>query len=247
MKSNANNDNTKAVDSISQKDKEYSSFIENYEGIKRNHYKEIQAKEEVIVALLENISHKIAQGEKPLENTAGIKEKIKEKKDMIEKSVNTLEEAKAKYEELVVKLKRLETLDDTLKKDIQQYKDKITNINNEIMTKFDKIDNHKDFLKKDQQRMGILLGVLKQNKENYNKLLTTLVLKKRTKNAQLEDNDIFKRLRDYEKKMQSNENQIFSLENYIDSKSNDNQYSGLLKECVSLQQQINDELLKKYK
>ena len=101
MKSNANNDNTKAVDSISQKDKEYSSFIENYEGIKRNHYKEIQAKEEVIVALLENISHKIAQGEKPLENTAGIKEKIKEKKDMIEKSVNTLEEAKAKYEELV--------------------------------------------------------------------------------------------------------------------------------------------------
>lgn len=80
MKSNANNDNTKAVDSISQKDKEYSSFIENYEGIKRNHYKEIQAKEEVIVALLENISHKIAQGEKPLENTAGIKEKIKEKK-----------------------------------------------------------------------------------------------------------------------------------------------------------------------
>ena len=221
--------------------------IENYEGIKRNHYKEIQAKEEVIVALLENISHKIAQGEKPLENTAGIKEKIKEKKDMIEKSVNTLEEAKAKYEELVVKLKRLETLDDTLKKDIQQYKDKITNINNEIMTKFDKIENHKDFLKKDQQRMGILLGVLKQNKENYNKLLTTLVLKKRTKNAQLEDNDIFKRLRDYEKKMQSNENQIFSLENYIDSKSNDNQYSGLLKECVSLQQQINDELLKKYK
>jgi len=247
MKSNANNDNTKAVDSISQKDKEYSSFIENYEGIKRNHYKEIQAKEEVIVALLENISHKIAQGEKPLENTAGIKEKIKEKKDMIEKSVNTLEEAKAKYEELVVKLKRLETLDDTLKKDIQQYKEKITNINNEIMTKFDKIENHKDFLKKDQQRMGILLGVLKQNKENYNKLLTTLVLKKRTKNAQLEDNDIFKRLRDYEKKMQSNENQIFSLENYIDSKSNDNQYSGLLKECVSLQQQINDELLKKYK
>jgi chromosome segregation ATPase len=248
MKSNLNNDNTKAVDSISQKDKEYSAFIENFEGIKRNHYKEIQAKEEVVVALLENISSKISQGEKPLENTGtGIKDKIKEKKDIIEKSVNTLEEAKAKYEELVVKLNRLETLDETLKKDIQQYKDKLTNVNNEIMTKFDNIDKHKDFLKKDQQRMGILLDVLKQNKENYNKLLTTLVLKKRTKNAQLEDNDIFKRLRDYEKKMQANENQIFSLENYIDSKSNDNQYSGLLKECVALQQQINEELLKRYK
>ena len=44
MKSNINNDNTKAVDSISQKDKEYSAFIENYDSIKRNHYKEIQAR-----------------------------------------------------------------------------------------------------------------------------------------------------------------------------------------------------------
>ena len=104
MKSNINNDNTKAVDSISQKDKEYSAFIENYDSIKRNHYKEIQAKEEVVVALLENISEKINSGQSPLENSgAGIKDKIREKKDMIEKSVNTLEEAKAKYEELVYK------------------------------------------------------------------------------------------------------------------------------------------------
>lgn len=80
---------------------------------------------------------------------------------MIEKSVNTLEEAKAKYEELVVKLKRLETLDDTLKKDIQQYKDKITNINNEITTKFDKIENHKDFFKKRSTKNGNFIRCFK--------------------------------------------------------------------------------------
>ena len=40
--------------------------------------------------------------------------------------------------------------------------------------------------------------------------LTSLVLKNRTKNAQLEDNDMFKRLRELEKKMQMNENNIFS-------------------------------------
>ena len=247
MKSNANNDNTKAVDSISQKDKEYSAFIENYDSIKRNHYKEIQAKEEVVVALLENISEKINSGQTPLENSgAGIKEKIREKKDMIEKSVNTLEEAKAKYEELVVKLQRLEKLDETLKKDIKNYKDKLGRIHNEINEKFERIDEQKDFLERDSKRMKDLLVILKQNKENYNKLLTSLVLNNRTKNAQLEENDIFKRMRELEKKMQANENTIYGLQTYIESKANDNEYSGLLKECMALQKQINDELLKKY-
>ena len=247
MKSNANNDNTKAVDSISQKDKEYSAFIENYDSIKRNHYKEIQAKEEVVVALLENISDKINSGQSPLENSgAGIKEKIREKKDMIEKSVNTLEEAKAKYEELVVKLQRLEKLDETLKKDIKGYKDKLGRIHNEINEKFERIDEQKDFLERDSKRMKDLLVILKQNKENYNKLLTSLVLNNRTKNAQLEENDIFKRMRELEKKMQANENTIYGLQTYIESKANDNEYSGLLKECMALQKQINDELLKKY-
>ena len=247
MKSNINNDNTKAVDSISQKDKEYSAFIENYDSIKRNHYKEIQAKEEVVVALLENISEKINSGQSPLENSgAGIKDKIREKKDMIEKSVNTLEEAKAKYEELVVKLQRLEKLDDTLKKDIKNYKDKLNRINNEISEKFDRIDAQKDFLQRDSDRMKSLLIILKSNKDNYDKLLTSLVLKNRTKNAQLEENDMYKRMRDLEKKMQANENTIYGLQNYIDSKANDNEYSGLLKECMALQKQINDELLKKY-
>ena len=247
MKSNINNDNTKAVDSISQKDKEYSAFIENYDSIKRNHYKEIQAKEEVVVALLENISEKINSGQSPLENSgAGIKDKIREKKDMIEKSVNTLEEAKAKYEELVVKLQRLEKLDDTLKKDIKNYKDKLNRINNEISEKFDRIDAQKDFLQRDSERMKSLLLILKSNKDNYDKLLTSLVLKNRTKNAQLEDNDMYKRMRDLEKKMQANENTIYGLQSYIDSKANDNEFSGLLKECMALQKQINDELLKKY-
>lgn len=247
MKNNAHNDNSKAVDSIAQKDREYSAFIENYNNIKKTHYKEIAAKEEVVVALLQNISQNILSGSAPIENSGvGIKEKIKEKKEMIEKSVSTLEEAKAKYEELVIKLQRLENLDEILKKDIKSYKDKLGFINNEITTKFEKIDQHKDFLRKDTERMKELLKVLKANKENYNKLLTTLVLKNRTKNAQLEDNDMFKKLRELEKKMQSNENNIYSLQTYIESKANDNQFGDLLKECMKLQEEINQEILKKY-
>ena len=247
MKSQQSSDNTKAVDSIAEKDREISAFIENHENIKRNHYKEIRAKEEVVLALLRNISEKLSLGEKPLEGGTGIKERIKEKKEMIEKSENTLEEAKAKYEELVIKLERLDKLDETLKKDIDNYKEKLLRINNDINSKFDKIEEQKEFLKRDAERKKKLLIILNQNKENYNKLLTSLTLKNRTKNTQLEDNDIYKRLHELEVKMQANENTIYSLQSYIDSKANENQYGNLLKECMELQQKINNELLKRYK
>ena len=246
MKSQQKNDNTKAVDSIAEKDKEISAFIENHENIKRTHYKEIRAKEEIILSLLNNISEKIGMGETPLEGGSGLRERIKEKKEMIEKSENTLEEAKAKYEELVIKLQRLDKLDETLKKDIENYKEKLQRINNDINNKFDKVDEQKDFLKRDTERKKKLLVYLNQNKENYNKLLTSLMLKNRTKNRQLEDNDIYKRLHELEVKMQNNENTIYSLQSYIDSKSNENQYGNLLKECMDLQQKINEELLKRY-
>ena len=247
MKSQQSSDNTKAVDSIAEKDKEISAFIENHENIKRAHYKEIRAKEEVVLVLLHNIAEKINLGEKPLEGGTGIKERIKEKKDMIEKSENTLEEAKAKYEELVIKLDRLDKLDETLKRDIDNYKEKLLRINNDISNKFDKVEEQKDFLKRDAERKKKLLIILNQNKENYNKLLTSLTLKNRTKNTQLEDNDIYKRLHELEVKMQQNENTIYSLQSYIDSKANENQYGNLLKDCMELQQKINNELLKRYK
>ena len=54
-------------------------------------------------------------------------------------------------------------------------------------------------------------------------------------------------LHELEVKMQANENTIFSLQSYIDSKANENQYGNLLKECMELQQKINEELLKRYK
>ena len=47
--------------------------------------------------------------------------------------------------------------------------------------------------------------------------------------------------------MQENENHIYSLMNYIDSKKNDNDYQSIMKECDDLQEDINNELLKKSK
>lgn len=203
----------------------------------------------MIVALLENISDRIINkvSNNPSNSTGGpsIKADIDNKKDLIKKSASTLEEAKAQYEMLQVKVERLGNLEETLKKEIQSYKEKLERLNTEINEKYDRIDFQKEFFKSEQKRMTDLLSYLEKNKDNYSKLLTSLLLKNRSKTTNLEEMETFKKLREMEKKIQENENYIFSLQSYIDSKAKDNEFSHLLKECMDLQQEINAELIKR--
>jgi hypothetical protein len=61
----------------------------------------------------------------------------------------------------------------------------------------------------------------------------------------MEELDTYKKLREMEKKMQENENYIFSLLSFIEAKANENSYSHIAKECLELQQEINNELIKR--
>jgi hypothetical protein len=61
----------------------------------------------------------------------------------------------------------------------------------------------------------------------------------------MEELDTYKKMREMEKKMQENENYIFSLLSFIDAKQNENNYSHIAKECLELQQEINNELIKR--
>ncbi len=61
----------------------------------------------------------------------------------------------------------------------------------------------------------------------------------------MEELDTFKKMREMEKKMQENENYIFSLLSFIEAKQNENGYSQIAKECIELQQEINNELVKR--
>ena len=61
----------------------------------------------------------------------------------------------------------------------------------------------------------------------------------------MEELDTFKKMREMEKKMQENENYIFSLLSFIEAKQSENSYTDIAKECLDLQQEINDELIKK--
>ena len=60
----------------------------------------------------------------------------------------------------------------------------------------------------------------------------------------MEELDTYKKMREMEKKMQENENYIYSLLSFIDAKQNENSYAQIAKECIDLQQEINNELVR---
>lgn len=195
--------------------------------------------------MLEAQTNKLTNKE-PLEGSlSNNKSELEYKKNLVKKSASTLEEAKAQYESLLIKHKRLGDLENTLKSDIKNYQEKIERCKMDMTDKFERVDYQKNFYKNETSKMQDLLAFLEKNKNQYKNLLEATKYKCKSKGTQLEELETYRRLREMEKKMQENENYIFSLITYIDSKEKESDYSQIMEECLSLQQEINAEIISK--
>ena len=159
--------------------------------------------------------------------------------------MSTLEEAKMLYENLIVKMKRMDNLEENLKKEIGTLTEKLGKMKKDIGEKFEKIEVEKDFYRKEQMKYNEMIKYLEKVRNSYSKLLAPIVLKSSAKNTQLEDLANFKKLRDLEKKMQENDNYIDGIAKYIESKSSEADLTHVTKECLDMQNEINTELIKK--
>ena len=159
--------------------------------------------------------------------------------------MSTLKEAKLLYDNLTVKIKKVDNLEENLKKEVNQITEKLTNMKKDISDKFEKIEIEKEHYKSEQKKYNEMIQYLDKVKNSYNKLLTPLILKSSAKNTQLEDLEYYKKLRDLEKKMQENDTFIQGISNYIESKSSESDLTQITKECLDFQVDINLDLINK--
>jgi hypothetical protein len=68
-------------------------------------------------------------------------------------------------------MKRIDTLEETLRNEVNNFKEKLDKARADITEKFDRIDYMKEHFKGEEKKMKILLEFLQKNKENYNKLV----------------------------------------------------------------------------
>jgi chromosome segregation ATPase len=151
-------------------------------------------KEEIIVALLENISDRIINKTGSEAGEAkNIKAQVAEKQAKIKQSITTLEEAKSQYLSLKVKMQRFETLDETLKAEIKNFNEKIEKYRNDISTKYDRIDYQKEYYTKQEEKMNEIMKFLEKNRMNFSQAVKfiftniawSLIIKKQNKNYQI--------------------------------------------------------------
>ena len=131
-----------------------------------------------------------------------VKSELEYKKNQVKKSISTLEEAKAQYENLQVKAKRMNELGPSLKSEIKALQEKIERYKLDITDRFDKIDFQKNYYKNESSKMKELMVFLEKNKNSYKTLLEAMKFKAKSKQTQLEEMDSYKKLRELEKKMQ---------------------------------------------
>ena len=248
LKSSNDNSNKEKYELFYQKDKEMTEFIDSFEQTRKSEMEMIKQAEDNITALLERIA-KLTDRRENLPSQDQVKEWESEyhfKVDKTGDSAVTLERLKAQLAERQNDLEKTKELHVRIPQQLNKINEEITRKMNELASKYNNVDKMKDeyqeLIKKLQKKKDSLYC----KKDTFVTMMRNLGLKLDTKKQQMEDNKIAKELKDYEQKLGMNEQTIFGLKNYIDSKGGETNYQSLVQDCKGYIDMINSVLLNRY-
>ena len=111
--------------------------------------------------------------------------------------------------------------------------------------KFTKTDDLKADFDKEKVRLAAIKPLLQTYKPALAKQMTFHSMKHDTKKNQILQSDIYNRLNDIEKKLITNESQIYAIQQYIESKGAESNYQAAFQDCMALCNDINMDHIKK--
>ena len=132
-------------------------------------------------------------------------------KGLVEDSETTYARVKVELEQRQGDLDKINTLEGKIERENKNMDEKLKNMQDEMENKFPKIDQVKGEYDKEKKRLIDLKQQLGKIKPGMQKVMTTHSISHDTKKNQLLQNDVYKQLTALEKKIATNESQIFSL------------------------------------
>lgn len=249
LKSSSDTSNVQKYEIFYQKDKEMTEFIDSFESTRKSEMEMIKVAEDNITSLLERIA-KLNDRRENLPSQEQVKDWESEyhfKVDKTSDSAVTLERLKAQLAERQGDLEKTKELHVRIPQQLKKINEEITRKLNELSTKYNSVDKMKteyqDIIKKLQQKKESLLA----KKESFIQMIRNLNMKFDTKKQQLEDSKIAKELKETEQKLSFNEQNIFGLKSYIESKGVETNYQVLVQDCKEFIEGINSILLNRYR
>mmetsp|Transcript_30506 Transcript_30506/g.29969 ORF Transcript_30506/g.29969 Transcript_30506/m.29969 type:complete len:529 (+) Transcript_30506:13-1599(+) len=206
-------DESHKYEALHKRDREMTDFMENFETTKHEESQQVDQLENTIVTLLEHMSKSITKSTAlPSKNDVkDMKGDLAYTKGLVEDSETTYARVKVELDQRQADLDKINTLEGKIERENKNMDEKLKNMQDEMENKFPKIDQVKGEYDKEKKRLTDLKQQLAKIKPGMQKIMTTHSISHDTKKNQLLQNDIYKLLNSLEKKIATNESQIFSL------------------------------------
>lgn len=248
LKSSNDNSNKSRYELFYEKDKEMTEFIDNFESTRKSEMEMIKQAEDNITALLEKIA-KLTDRRENLPTQDQVKDWESEYTFKVGKtgdSAVTLERLRAELAERQIDLEKTKELHVRIPQQLSKINEEISRKLNELATKYNNVDKMKNEYQETIKLLQKKKEFLLTKKDTFVVMTRGLNVKFDTKKQQMEDNKIAKELKDFEQKLGMNEQTIFGLKSYIESKGVETNYQNLIQDCKGYIDTINWVLLNKY-
>lgn len=245
--SKTDQDESHKYEILHKRDREMTQFMDNFEETRANEIKQVEDLESTIATLLEHMSKSIGKtGAMPTKkDVTSMKDDLAYKKNLAENSENTYARVKTELETRNNDLEKINTLEGKIDRENKNMDEKLKNMQDEMENKFPRIDEIKGQYENEKRRLIDLKKQLTKVKPGLSKYMTYYMMKYDTGKNQVLQNDIYKQLNGLEKKMATNESQIYALRQFIEAKGTESNYMTTLGQCMSTVNELNMEIVKK--
>lgn len=240
-------DESHKYEALHKRDKEMTVFMETFEETRENESKQIDQLEANVVTLLSHMSKSITKSTAlpSKENVSNMKGDLAYTKGLVEDSENTYARVKVELDQRQNDLEKINTLEGKIERENKNMDEKLKTMQDEMENKFPRIDQAKAEYDNEKKRLSDLKQQLARIKPGLSKHMTSHSIQHDTKKNQVLQSDVYKQLTNLEKKIGSNEQQVYSLYSFIDAKGTESNYTAALNACMSTVSELNMEIVKK--
>lgn len=142
-------------------------------------------------------------------------------------------------------LEKIRSLEGRIDTEMATVADGINKMEDDMQNKFCRVDDLKAKFEREKARINIVRQYVAKYKNALKQQTTNHSMKHDTRRNQLQQSDIYTRLNEVEKRLISNESQIYAVNQYIEAKGAESNYQGLFQQSMALCADINNEVIKK--
>jgi len=242
----ANDPKAQKYQELYQRDKEMSELIDTFDATKSTELKKIEKAQQEVVKLLQSISRKLSMQETSSDMTD---EKLKEmnadldfKREQMDHSVSTSERLSRELTQRKTELEKIETLDEKIGTEVKQLDDKLKTMDEELIM-FEDLPALKQAAAEQKQEaldakveasksIAGLRARAKEMKDKHDEL-----------SKKLKGDSLHQELEELEAKMKHQEQTVWVLSEYIESKGAEAFFEPIAEECLHIIQGVNQETI----